>query len=850
MVGYKNSLTMKTFKLKLLGILLILLVFSCSDPEDPTAPPTNPGSGNPTPTQPIALASTSDVSITLPEGAAFDISKATVSSGLMTFPVSADGRSKIVLPDSVTRLAYLFDESDNLIMMGLIHAGSKTIDAETTAQALFYLGSGIFYYPKEVVDLFLNPGMELPGYTEFKTKVSEGLKRNILYLEKLEFEQDLKTLLEEYKKSPEILDIRARQINVDPTGFQSGIQILENDAESIKIANTYRRRAHAFIYKTGYKAKGSKDEIILKPTITSAEKADLNKEIEPTAAFSSTLGTVVDQLMGKGIEYARKETDPITLPLKDDEDEAIYKVRVVGTSLSASSTNGMTEEEFKMWEKLMAKQLYLDFVAPILTEMFSEVKGAQDATFGLEAFEFFLSQSPLIWEFVEKGDWAKATQETIKYLAVDKAGQEFQKKFIEKVVDKYKNLSSPTWIDLDRDYNNASASAKYVKIIKAIELTVKLLDMAKLTTEIAISSKMDVFTAKAIRSEIKITPGTGTVVPFTNFPLTAEAKTQLSAGQSFVYKWKTSGKFGIVSSGNQKGPEIETSTKTVNFRSETKAADLGENNYETVTVEVYIKQGTNMTLVGDGKATINVKKLKLVMKPDDISLDGKKKQSVKLFLERTDYVNDIISSSAIEYKVEWSTAGTYGKFDGINNSATTRGNSINYQALDDKVKEGIETIKARVYFKTPESDWMLREEVTGKVKVVNDPNKIILDVALVTKDWNLSDGTKCNLGVNMMAVVPVHPKAIRYTVKFYGFKKSSSWENRTSSWIPGQTPPVTYGFPGAGENQIVGGNYYFTIGRTWGSGPPSSTCGSQLAGWHSAYAAWGGRANIVIEITD
>ncbi|WP_111672531.1 hypothetical protein [Algoriphagus litoralis] len=841
---------MKTFKFKFLSLLMAILVFSCSDPEDPTTPPTDPGSGNPTPGQPVALANTAEVFITLPEGAAFDLSKSTLSSGLMTFPVTADGKSKIVLPDSVTRVAYLFDEANNLVLMGLIHAGSKTIDAESTAQALFYLGSGIYFYPKEVVDMFLNPGMELPGYADFKTKVSQGLKQNTLYLENLAFEQDLKTLLDEYQKAPEILDIRSRQINVDPAGFQSGIQIFENDAQTLKIANTYRRRAHAFFYKTGYKAKGSKEEIILKPTISFGEKTGMTQEIEPTAAFSSTLGTIVDQIMGKGIEYARKETDPIPLPLKDDEDEAIYKVRVIGTSLSNSSTTGMTEDELKMWEKLMAKQLYLDFVAPILTEMFSEVKGAQDATFGLEAFEFFLSQAPLIWDLVEKGDWKKATQETIKYLVVDKAGQEFQKKFIEKVVDKYKNLNSPTWIDLDRDYNNASASAKYVKIIKAVELTVKLLDMAKLTTEIAISNKIDVFTAKAIRSDVKINPASGSVVPFTNFALTAESKTELSAGQSFVYKWKTTGTYGIISSGNQKAPEIETSSKTVNFRSEKKPADLGENNYETVTVEVYIKQGTSMTFVGEGKSVINVKKLKLVMKPNDITLDGKKKQSVRLYLERTDYVNDIISTPNLEYKVEWSTSGAYGKFDGQNKNATTRGNSINYQALDDKIKEGIETITARVYFKSPDSDWTLREEVTGKVKVVNDPNKIVLDVALVTKEWNLSDATKCNLGVNMMALVPVHPKAIRYTVKFYGFKKSSTWENRTSSWVPGQTPPVTYGFPGAGPNQIVGDNYYFTIGRRWGSGPGSSSCGSQLAGYHEEYKAYGGRANIVIEITD
>lgn len=844
---------MKTLLFKFFNLLLILAAFACSDPADPTDPisPTPPpGAGNP-PSSTVDLAKIKDVLITLPEGAAIDLAQTTLSTGLMSFPVSRDGKTKAVLPDSSVRIGYLFDEANNLIMLGILHEKSKIISPETTAQALFYLGIGAFYLPKEVIKEFLNPQIPLLGYEIFKTKVIAGLKEDVLYVENQKFEQDLIALVDQYQKEGEVIDIRSRQIDRDPVGFLSGVEVFENDALSIKIANTYRRRAYAFIYKTGYKAKGSKDVTVLKPSIQLKDIAEISKDVEPTTTFSGLIGTVNEWVYGKGIEFGRKESDAITLPLKDDEDEAIYKVRVVGSSFNSTSSVPMTEEEAKRWKTLMIKQFFLDLVFPIFAEIYSEIDDAPGGNLGFATFEFILTQAPWIWDSIEKGDWKKAFEETIKYINSDQLGPKVRQMLVEEIVGYFNKNSTGTLIDLNLDFNNANKVEKYLKVLKLIDLAGKIIDTGKLTAEISMSSRIDVFTATAKRGDVTINPRTGTVVPKTNFPLTAESKTQLPTGATFVYKWKTTGKFGVISSGNMKGTEVETSIKTVNFRSELNADALGEDNKETVTVEVFIKQGSTLTLVGEGISTINVKKNKLIMKPDDISLDGKKKQFVKLYLERPDYVNDIITiPDSIEYKVQWSTPGLYGKFDGVNNNATTNKNNIIYQALDDKVKEGIENITAKVYFRTRGSDWVFREEVKGKVKVINDPKKIILDVAIITKDWNLSDGTKCNLGVNMVVVVPVHPKAIKYSVKTYGFRKNSTWENKQSSWLAGKAPPSTYAFPGAGPNEIVGDNYYFTIGRTWGSGPPSSTCGSQLAGWHAYYAGFGGRANIVIEITD
>ncbi len=836
---------MKKYTFHLFLALLVAFVISCKEEEIPGSNP-NPDPDSPNVSKPMAK--TVDVNVVLPTGSTVNLSKTKLSTGMMDFNVDASGKTKAVLPDSIFRIAYLLDENNRILLMGIIHEKNKTIDAGSTAEALFYLGAGVFYRPKPVIHQYLAASSTLPGMQAFRNKISEMIKNDIGLIDNGAFVQPLAEYLAEYSKEVRPIEIRSGQIFVDPITFQSGIQIFENDALTVKLANTYRRRAHAFFYKTAYKPKGSKEETVLLSSIGESEKATVSKEIEPTSAFSSTLGTIFDWVIDKGIEYGRKETDPISLPLGDNEDEATYKVRVVGTSFLPTMTPQMTQEERKTWEKLMVKQFYLDFIAPILTEMFSEIKGNQDTNFGLEAFEYFLSQSPAIWELIEKGDFKKATEETVKYLLLDKDGQELQKEFIELLVNKYKNLPNPTWIDLDRDYNNANATEKYIKLIKAVELTVKLLDMAKLTAEIAMSNRIDVFTAKAIRSDVKINPNESTVIPFSNLALKAESKAKLSEGQSFLYKWSTTGKYGIIVSGNQKGAFIETSSATVNFRSEKNASELEENNFETVKVEIYIKSGTTLSFVNEGKASVNVVKSKLVMRPDDITLSGKNKESVTLYLERSDFVNDIISTSTLEYKVEWSLSGGCGMIDGITKTATTRGNKIVYQALDEKSDECIETVTAHVYFRKPGEDWVLREKVTGKVKISNDPKKIILNVPLITKDWKLSANGGYTTGVNLIAPVPIHEKAVKYTVKTYGFKIANNRENRSWTWLAGQAAPSDWAYPPGGEKGIVGNQYHFTISSTWCSG--ETGCDEKIPGWHTFYKGWGGMANIVIEIKD
>ena len=825
--------------------LMSVFFFSCSEPEEP-ADLLDPGK----PIKEANLAKTVDVQITLPAGTVIDLAKSTLSTGLMTFPVDASGKSKAVLPDGVTRLAYLFDDGNNLILMGVINGENKEITAETTAQAIFYLGAGIFYYPTEIGNEFLNQSKKLPGFEGFSKKVTEGVTSDILYLQNLKYESDLTKLMSEYTKKSEVINIQSRKIEVDPNGFQSGIRVYEFDPQNIKILNRYRRMAQAFIYKTAYKTKGSKDETVIIRNFSPSQKADKTTEIESPKFLKNLLGNFDDLIDGRGIQTGEKETVPIQLAIAENEDEATYKVRVVGTSIDANSTGSLTEDELKVWKELMVKQFFYDFFEPVISETFSEVKKIQDGTFGLDVFQSFLAKAPEVASSIEKGDFKTAFENSLRSMVSDAAGKELQDNLIKKAVDKFKDNQDVAWVTADRDYLTAEAKSRYAKTLVTVENIMKKIPMDRLNRDMSMANQMDVFTAKSIRGDVKITPKNETTVIHQNVPMKASTDTKLSAGQKFLYKWSTTGKYGLMTAtGGKKGVQIETDTPDANFRSEAKAGDLGENNYEKVKVELFTVQGNTQTLVGEATATINVKKLKLEMKPNGITLSGKQKQSVRLYLERSDNVNDIVSTSALEYKVEWSTEGKFGMFDGKNTIATTRGNAINYQALDGDIKEGVEEIKASIYFRVPGSgDWTLREEVKGKVNVNNDPKKIILNMPVTAKEYlfEVLPGAFSN-GVHRLVIVPVHEDAKTYTVTTYGFTGAyrSSDENRTVSWANGGYPPSSYGWPlGDKRYYIYENSYYYTLGATWCSG----ICPDAIAEWLAGSLAFGGQANIIITL--
>jgi molybdopterin synthase catalytic subunit len=837
---------MKNLKFLLSFFIFISLVSSCSEEEiDPNL---NPG------TNPVGTVfPTTDVNVILPAGTSIDLSKTKLLSGFAEFPVDNAGKSKIRFASGTTKLAFLVDETGNSLMMGFITDAKKEISIETTASVLVYFGLGVSLQPIEIQKKYLEGYSAMEGMAEFTQTIKEEFSKNPEMIRNGGFINSFTDYLSTFAPA-DTIDIRAKQIQVDPNGFKSGIQVYELDHQNVQIRNQYRRRAHAFAYKTAFKDKDGV-ETIIKSRIGGTDAAEKDIAVSPTGAITSFTGTLRDWMLGKGPEFAMTENGPVNLPIKESESEATYKVRIVGPGAGNLGGLSLTSAERDKLNRLVLETFAMDFFLPLIFDVIGmkDVLSIPKSNFTnlITAIDLFVKGSPLIEKLLEDGNYGKALQESMLLGTNELANAKFDDVVkavalggLEIIKANKPGSVTETAEDIGKKAKSLLNAMKYADIL------IKIVDYNRLMNHIVMSDYNAEFTAKVKADDLVMSPKEETIITSKYYTVKVETKTVLAEGESFVYKWSTPGKFIYLWHQNKKLTEAETSTATMTYRSDTKASDLSDDsNLDLIKVEVFTKKGTTLTRIGDAEAKINVQKIKLVMKPDNITLRGG--QSVRLYLERTDGINDIVQNSALDYKVEWETPGAYGKFNGTLRSATTMGNALNYEVLDKEVREAKENITARVYFKAKaDSEWTLRETVKGTLKIDNDPNKIILDVALETRTWDNSGSKNCNVGVNMMAVVPVHPKAKKYTVTFYGFKKPSSWENRTRSWLPGQTPPVTYGFPGAGPNQIVGGNYYFTIGRTWGDGPMNSSCGSKIPDWIAFYNSFGGRANIVIEIEE
>ncbi len=835
---------MKKVTFSLLFTVLFAFVFSCNEDEEPTGKDPDPDPSSFT---------TTDVAVIAPTGSTLDLTKTKLVSGFAEYPVDNSGKTKARFATGSTRLAFLVDEDGNAIMAGFLTDIQKEISAKTTASVILYLSLGVSVQPMEIKKKFWEGYGTIPGMDDFTATVTSEFVKNPKALQTNVFEAPLAAYLKTFYPTDPI-DIQAKQIDVNPNGFRSGIQVYELDHQNIQIRNQFRRRAHAFAYKTAYKDKDGV-ETVIKPRVGGNDTAEKDEAVSPTGAITSFTGTLKDWALGKGPEFAMTETAPIPLPIKDNESEATYKVRVVGPGTGNLGGLNLTSAERDKLNQLMLETFAMDFFLPFIFDVMglADVFSIPDSNFKtlITVIDNFVKTTPIIEQLILDGNFDQALKEAI-YLTFN----EVPNAYFDEMITVISTNSIGILREARPDLVTASAeeignkAKSLLKAMKYADLLIKFVDYSRLMNHIAFSDYNVEFTATVKAHDLVMTPKESTVVTQTNTTLKVETKTVLASGESFVYKWSTTAKYGLLTYQGKKDTHFEASVGSMVYRAEAKSDDLSDGpNVDTVEVEVFTKKGMELTRIGDAKAVVNVQKIKLVMKPNNITLSGG--QNVALYLVRTDGVNDIVSNAALDYKVEWETAGTYGKFDGRLNTANTLGNRINYEVLDKDVKEGKETITARVYFKAKtDTEWTLREAVKGEIKIVNDPNKIVLNIPMSILSWDNSTDKSCNLGVNFAVQVPIHPKAVSYSVTFYGFKKNYSWEGRGGSWQAGRYPPSVYGYPPAGENEILGGNYIYTISRTWGAGPPSAACQDNITTWTALYQEFGGMANVVITITD
>jgi hypothetical protein len=312
------------------------------------------------------------------------------------------------------------------------------------------------------------------------------------------------------------------------------------------------------------------------------------------------------------------------------------------------------------------------------------------------------------------------------------------------------------------------------------------------------STQMESFKVEVNDIPFKLQPKDAAVSVNEQKELTITKLGQLPNNQTYWIKWWTTGEYGVMrDKEGRAGKEIETNFTDMFYRAISNPTLVGEEAEDKVYVEVFIKEGENLTSIGLDSASVTVKPIKLEVKPSGTTLSpiNGGTNEVKLYVETAGSDKKLENTDEFEYRYEWGTKGDYGMFDGYSVTENTKDNLVKYVALDEEVEKAEEEIFVRVYrLEKGTTEEKLYGEAKGIVKIENDENWKIIYVPLqATTVSNPCDGCFTNW---LNASFPKEDNHESYTVRFFGFKKTAipSVEGRTHTWKADQEVPRTIDF--------------------------------------------------------
>lgn len=764
-----------------------------------------------------------EIQIVVPANSTFKPAGSKVFSFALEQTADATGKAKVAFEKGSSTLAYVFDDDKRPILAGFITDSTNTISPATTAKMLLYLGYNIPLQPDTLSAYFLNNIGKLQGAVLWEQEFETLFLSDPLTLSNKSFLAPLKERMAQMIDQTPPIDIYSKvaDIHVDANDIRSGIQVSDDGLSQFKVINNYRRRAHAFLYKMSYKDMNG-SPFTVKNSIDKTTVADMNEAISPVSAVSGFLSEIGKTIEGKGLESFAVTSGPFPLELQNNESEARYKLRIVGPG--AIPKSNMTDAETDKLIRLSFETFLLDMVIPavgIITSMPDKpVAGVMpdvNRTIKTDALITFVKAMPDVYEEVKKANYKEALKKLMENVYKDGTGFLIKELFM---IALDKEMVTGGTGGVSKFFNE-----KFEHLLAGLALADAALgasDLIRVERHMFKSAQMDEWEIKAKAGLITLSPDKSVVVPYQQQKLTATIKNNT---QQAYYEWGTTGNYGKLTDtkGHTDLAYFSSTDKDVFYVSKVSQASLSDGDNIDY---IYVKAFAGGLEVGTDTVMVNVKKSKFVMKPTGATVSGKtgSANSIKLYLESTDKAIKI-PNSYNNYKIIWTTAGKYGKLNGVgitgvNTLTEYDNNTASYECLDKDTKTAAETINVRIYSKAktaPESEYKLFDELSSSVKIDNDPKKIIYYAAPTAVHRNVVNAC----GVGCVLFVKKVPNAISYNVEITGLS-NPLYPTYSETWAAGDPNHVRgYGYAlykeeEAGEDYIIG----ITGTVSWSGGGP------------------------------
>jgi len=607
-------------KLLLPLLLVILLGIGCGS--DVTEPEPNPPASYPT----VEVAG----AVSLPVGYTGDPAALTVRNGLRTAVCDASGNFSLRCYEDLIQFALLQGPNGDPLYLGWLSATDGDLSGRSTAEVLTYLGLGAWMLPPDageyIRDTLIDPATDLSalsaavdaqlllnpdGFTADNSDIANALASTI-------------TLLLA-KTSPR--SFGEKGLIVTPDSVQSGVDVsYRGGLNSLTIANSFRRRAVAFVWRRSYDSATEQDI----PFADSEPIATL--EVVPAAACAVAPGSIGAALAGDQ-SYATLDLPPLETPHYAGSEQTYYAVNVLGFGVEPPGSPELyTATELAEGKAVARRGLIQDYFLPLVFQLAGATVPADDLEelLGRESYQQALvdyaalvaAQLPLFEQAViVDRDWWQAltglwdgvlTNSTVGAATWDLmdtilTGLLFSPAALDEIFESFADLFDMFGLDdaLDGNIDACVVGAQFGQCKEAE------------TWEISVSAP-----GMSIPAEVHIDPAMSEIGYYATQTLELVIDSEpvgLPEDGARVYHWQCAGSYGtLVNPANESGPSNDFRTSSAQVRYVANKAIEG---VEQISCDLYVQVGTSDILAGEASASVEVYHIDYeIVLPDSLSL--------------------------------------------------------------------------------------------------------------------------------------------------------------------------------------------------------------------------------------
>jgi hypothetical protein len=615
----------------ILMLSLTVLLSACSSGGD--------GGGNAPP--PVSATSLPTGSLTgtvsLPSGLTTNITTLKVTNSLATSGVSADGSFALTGFTGGKHLAYVVGPSGKPMLLGWLDDTHTTLNARSTAEVLLYLVTGCFALPAEA----RLTAMDLIASSSEAAQVAQAIESSLaanpdaMAIDNPAVREALSSAAASLAATSGVLSastaiarslsanrIVAKGVIVDPITEKSGLRVNLIGINTIVLRNKYRRPGYAYIEQISYvpEAGGAAIE---------AHKPLTEFKVSPVLGLNGLLGTIGDIAAGN-MAYTEVDSDPVDLPMVAGAKKTTYALTVVGPGEYYGDYSLLNEAEkqkqFDTTVLFIAKDLVLPLLVNIvLPNLDGEVDLFADLGVGGVGADFIAQMVALpgFKEQSETGDIWGAFSTALDGLFKTASFQQVAIRFL---TSKIANFGNTATKDLGMELGNTVFRA----ITFANEALVAL-DANAILASIRLSNYADIWVIDVTKPTVRLTPADSEIRTFAFLELKCSLAEAVGSDVLLNYHWSTTGRGGSLADSLHTGLSLDTNADTVKYIAENGVAAT-----DSVTVEIFRRDGNVSTSIGTAQARVKVTTGHVTLTPSAVTITDDTKPTFTANVTGTD----------------------------------------------------------------------------------------------------------------------------------------------------------------------------------------------------------------------